>query len=219
MDRDLHQGGEKTARKIPEERAATPEEIESAIAALSEAEWYRLRRFADYQVFRLGVKAGDRRGSDLLNEVFIRLVARTRRWDKAKVGFLGLLYRAMESIADSWLRKQLSPTEQPILASALITQNEGGELSDPAEEWGSTEVDPAQMLVYKETLDQIDGLFVDDEQVQMVIAALRDNYDPAGIRELWGFSQKEYNAIIVRMRRHLKKAGIADPSKEPLYVP
>jgi len=74
------------------------------------------------------------------------------------------------------------------------------------------------MLVYKETLDQIDALFADDPEVQMVLEALRDGYDPPGIRALWGFSQKEYNAIVVRMRRRIETAGITNPTGGPLHV-
>src|SRR5437667_2553884 len=144
--------GSNKLRKVPEERAATPDEIRAAIDALSKTGWYRLRKFADYHTFLLGEKAGDRRGGDLLNEAFNRLLQRSRKWDKSKVGFLGFLYGAMESIADSWQRKNLSPTESPALASSLVTENDEGEPSDPAEEFESTAADPAQMLVYKETL-------------------------------------------------------------------
>ena len=205
--------GKKTVGKVPEERAATPDEIRAAIAALSKADWYRLRTFADYYIFLLSDRAGERRGGDLLNEAFKRLLERSRKWDKSKVGFLGFLYGAVESIADSWQRKKVSPTEAPVLASSLVTENDDGESSDPAEEFELKAADPAQVLVYKETLDQIDALFADDPEVRMVIEALSDGYDPPGIRELWGFSQKQYNAIVVRMRRHIAKARIADPTK------
>jgi DNA-directed RNA polymerase specialized sigma24 family protein len=204
--------------KIPEERAATPDEIRAAIDALSKTDWYRLRKFADYHIFLLGEKAGDRRGDDLLNEAFKRLLQRSRKWDKSKVGFLGFLYGAMESIADSWQRKKASPTEAPALASSLVTENDEGESSDPAEEFESTAANPAQMLVYKETLGQIDALFADDQEVRMVIEALGDGYDPPGIRGLWEFSQKQYNAIVVRMRRHVERTGITDPTRGRRHV-
>lgn len=203
---------------MPEERAATPNEVRAAIDALSNTDWYRLRKFADCHASLLGEKAGDRRGCDLLNEAFKRLLQRSRKWDKTKVGFMSLLYGAVESIANSWLRKKVSPMEAAALASSLVTENEEGELSDPVEEFQSTAADPAQMLVYKETLDQIDALFADDPEVQMVLEALRDGYDPPGIRALWGFSQKEYNAIVVRMRRRIETAGITNPTGGPLHV-
>jgi hypothetical protein len=210
--------GNKTPRRVPEERAATPDEIQGAVSALSKTDWYRLGKFADYQIFLLAEKAGDRRGGDLLNEAFRRLLQQSRNWDRTKVGFMGFLFGAMESIANSWLRKKESPTEAPALASSLITENADGELSDPAEEFQSTAADGVQMLVYRETIAQISALFSDDQEVQMVIEGLRDGLDPRAIRELWGFSQKQYNAIVVRMRRHLEKAGITDPTRERRHV-
>jgi hypothetical protein len=72
--------------------------------------------------------------------------------------------------------------------------------------------------MYKETLAEIDTLFADDQEVQMVIEALREGYDPPGVRELWGLSQKQYNAIIVRMRRHIEKAGIVNPTRGQRHV-
>jgi hypothetical protein len=52
-----------TAGKVPEERAATAAEVEAAIEALSDADWYRLRDFAERRAFLLKEKA---RGRDLL---------------------------------------------------------------------------------------------------------------------------------------------------------
>ncbi len=203
--------GKKPPRQVPEDRAATPDEIQAAIDALSKTDWYRLREFADYHAFPLGESAGDHPGEDLLNEAFSRLLAQSRKWDKSKVGFMSFLYGAMKSIANSWLRKKDSPTEAPALASSLVVESEQGEPSDPAEEFQSAAISVAEMLVYKETLDRIATLFAGDQEVQMFLEAAREGYDPPGIRQLWGWSQNQYNAIVVRMRRHIEKAGITDP--------
>jgi hypothetical protein len=143
--------GEHKTRRVPEEQAATPDEIREAVDSLSKADWYRLRKFAEYYIFLLSDKAGDRGGSDLLNEAFKRLLERSRKWDKTKVDFMGFLFGAMESIADSWQRKKVTPTEAPILASSLVTNNEEGELSDPAEQFQSANVNQDQMFMCKET--------------------------------------------------------------------
>lgn len=210
--------GKESARKIPEERAATPEEVHAAIETLTPTDWYRLRKFADYYIFLLGEKVGDRRADDLLSEAFTRFLERTRKWDKTKVDFMGVLFGAIESISDSWSRKKTSPTEAPVLASSLVVEDEDGVRSDPAEAFQSTSVSADQMLIYKKTLEAIDALFADDSEVRMVLEAFRDGYDPPGVRELWGFTQKNYNAIIVRMRRNIEKAGITDPTKGPHHV-
>ncbi len=83
-------GNNTASEKVPEERAATPEEIRAAIEGLSKTDSHRLLRFADFQIVLLGERAGDRRGGDLLNEVFKRLLERTRKWDKSKVDFPGV---------------------------------------------------------------------------------------------------------------------------------
>jgi|SRR6185312_6631102 len=210
--------GKEAARNITEERAATPEEVHAAIEALTPTDWYRLRKFAEYYIFLLGQKAADRRADDLLNEAFTRFLERTRKWDKSKVNFMGVLFGAIESISDSWSRKKTTPTESPVLASSLVVEDEDGLLSDPAEAFPSTSVSAPQMLIYKQTLDRIDALFTDDTEVQMVLEAFRDGYDPPGIRELWEFTQKQYNAIVVRMRRKIEKAGLTDPTKGPHHV-
>jgi len=66
--------------------------------------------------------------------------------------------------------------------------------------------------------EKIDELFADDREVQMVLEAFREGYDPPGVRELWELTHKQYNAIVVRMRRSIKKAGITDPTKGPHHV-
>jgi len=208
----------KTSAAVSEQRVTTPDEINAAVETLSGTEWYRLRKFADAHILLLGEKAGDRRGPDLLNTAFERLLDGSRTWDKTKVGFMGLLYGAMRSIANSWLRKKVTPTEAPVLASALVKEDEDGNLSDPAEDFESQSPDDATMLVYRTTLDQINKVCADDEEIQMVLEGFRDGLDPSGIRELWGFSQTKYNAIVRRMRRRLDTAGITDPTMEHRHV-
>jgi hypothetical protein len=131
---------------------------------------------------------------------------------------MGFLYGAMESIADSWLRRKDSPTEAPVLASSLIKENGDGDLSDPAEGFRSEAPDQARMLIYRETLKGIATLLADDEEIQMVIEGIREGLDPAAIRELWGLSQPQYNTIVVRMRRCIARTGITDPRMERRHV-
>jgi hypothetical protein len=52
----------------------------------------------------------------------------------------------------------------------------------------------------------------------MILEGFRGGLEPPAIRELWNFSQKEYDTIITRMRRKLKRAGIVPPQKGGTYV-
>ena len=74
------------------------------------------------------------------------------------------------------------------------------------------------MLLYNETLSQTEALFVNDPEVLKVLEAFREGYDPAATRDFWGLSQKEYNTIIVRMRRTIERAGILDPTRGVRHV-
>jgi hypothetical protein len=75
------------------------------------------------------------------------------------------------------------------------------------------------MLIFKETLAQIETLMeTESDDVRSLFEGMRENYSPSEIRELWGWSQEKYNAVAVKMRRHLNKAGIFDPTKEKHHV-
>jgi DNA-directed RNA polymerase specialized sigma24 family protein len=110
---------DKAAKKVPEDRAATAAEVETAILALSPADWYRLRNFAERREMLLSEKL---QGRDLLGEAFERLLRGTRKWDRTKAGFMTFLYGAMRSIAYSWLKEKVKPTEAPLLASSLVIE-------------------------------------------------------------------------------------------------
>ena len=64
-----------------------------------------------------------------------------------------------------------------------------------------------------ETLLAIDNLFKEDQEAQMILTAWQDGYDPVGVRELWGLSQNDYNAIVRRIRRTIEAASIR-PDRE-----
>lgn len=197
----------KPPRRVPEEAAAAPGEIAAAIEALNTGDRTRLKRFADYRVWWLGPKADSRTGDDLLQTALTDLLADTRRWNKSKVGFVKFLTGAMRSISSNWARSY-KQNETLVLDADLRRENEEGEEFSPLDNAQGDTSNPDKRLSDKHTLDLIDDLFKDDERAQMVLTALQEGYDPAGVRELWDLSQKEYNAIVRRIRRQLFAAGI-----------
>lgn len=211
--------GIKTAAKVPEERAATPAEIDAAIAALSDADWVRLEGFASMQVLPLQRRVPECLGQELLNEAFKRLLSRSRKWDKTKDGFMEFLFSAMESIANSWTRQTFTAKGKTILFSTLISETEEGDSIGPQILLETSEIDSGQMLIFKETIAQIDKLMeTETDDVRSLYEGMRENYSPSEIRNLWEWSQEKYNAVALRMRRHLKKAGVMDPTKEKRHV-
>jgi hypothetical protein len=125
----------------------------------------------------------------------------------------------MRSIASNWA-KSYREHEALVLESQLRRTDEEGREFSPLDHFPDLRSNPEQRLRNRQTLDQIDALFKGDEKAQMVIAAWRDGYDPAGTRQLWGFSQNEYNTVVRRIRRTLDSAGITpDRERGATYVP
>ena len=197
----------KPPRRVPEEAAATHEEIAAAIEALTPGDWARVKSFAASRIWRLGPKADSRTSDDLIQTALTDLLEDTRRWNKSKVGFVQFLTGAMKSISSNWARSY-KKEETPMLETDLQQENEEGKTFSPLEKVQDHTPNPAAQLHDKQTLELIDDLFKDDEKAQMVLTAWQERYDPAGVRELWNLSQNEYNAIVRRIRRQLFAAGI-----------
>lgn len=211
--------GKKTVATVPEERAATPSEVDQAIAALSDADWLRLEGFANVQVIPLKRRVPECHGQELLNEAFKRLLSGSRKWDKTKDGFLKFLFSTMESIAHSWTKHTFTVKGKTILFSTLVSETEEGESTRPEEQLEAAGIDTDQMMIFKETIGQIEALMeTEDQDVRSLFEGMRENFSPPEIRDLWGWSQEKYNAVATKMRRHLKKAGIFDPTKEKHHV-
>jgi hypothetical protein len=197
----------KPPRRVPEEAAATFEEITAAIEALTPGEWAKLRRYADYRTFYLGPKAEGRTGDDLLNTALTDLLEDTRRWNKVKVGFFRFLAGAITSISSNWA-KSFKQAETPVTEADVLRTDIEGEVFSPLNSVPSRRPDPEQTRHQKQTLERIETLFKGDEKAQMVLMAWQEGCDPAGVRELWELSQNDYNTIVRRIRRRLDDAGM-----------
>lgn len=205
----------KAVKPVPEDRAATPAEIEAAVNELSDADWYRLRTCAERLEFLLQEKA---MGRDLLGEAFERLLRGSRKWDKTKAGLVTFLFGVMRSICNAWFRAKESPTERPTLASSRIVEDEEGHIYNPVEDYAGQEPTTEELLVFREILLRIDDVLSDDQEARMILEGFREGLEPPAIRELWEFSQTQYDTIITRMRRKLKKARIVQPQLGATHV-
>ena len=193
---------------VSEDRAATPAEIEDAVNKLSDADWYRLRNCAERLEFLLQERA---MGRDILGEAFERLLRRSRKWDKTKAGLVTFLFGAMRSICNAWFRAKESPTERPSLATSLTAEDEEGRLSDPVSESAALDPTAEELFILREALARVDEVLSDDQEALMIVEGFRDGLGPSGIRELWSLSQPQYETIVIRMRRKIKRAGILQP--------
>ena len=210
----------KPPRRVPEEAAAIPADIASAIKVLTPADWARLNRYATYRIRTIGPKAEGRTGDDLLQTALVDLLEGTRRWNKDKVGFVKFLIWAMKSISSNWARGY---KEEETLAYVLDVKKDSqeGETIGPLDHIADVGPDSRQLVLNEEVrqsdrelLEAIDQLFKDDEKARMVIEAWEEGYDPPVVRELWRLSQKDYDTIVRRIRRRVDRAGLTFGGRE-----
>jgi hypothetical protein len=202
-------------RRVLKEAAATPAEIAAAIEALTSAQLAKLKQFAKNRIWKLGPKAGEKTPDDLFQIAVDSLLDDTRRWDKRKVDLFGFLRDAMRSISSNWA-KSYSEEVTAVLEADLRKANEEGQIYSPLDVMSDGHADPEERVIAEEKrrrdqemLNEIEHTFKDDEEAQMMLSAIHDGYDPPGTRELWGWSQNDYNTIIRRIRRTLDRAGMS----------
>ena len=122
------------------------------------------------------------------------------------------LFGAMKSISSNWA-KSYRPEEALVLEADLRKRNEEGKITSPVDGYASERRPAEEHMTDVETLLAIDNLFKEDQEAQMILTAWQDGYDPVGVRELWGLSQNDYNAIVRRIRRTIEAASIR-PDRE-----
>lgn len=205
---------ERVPSRVPEEKAATPDQIRAAIESLTEADFERLDEFAKNRVRRLGPKAARITAGELLNEAVISILDGTRRWNPEKVDLPGLLIGAMRSITSNWARKY-DPDEGLVLESDLKRPGSDGEAGttvfDTAE---SKEPNPEQVLLASELsreqllVERIEQIFTDDPDANWVLECWADGMDGPAIKQLLDWTETQLNTTVRRIRRKIKAKGI-----------
>lgn len=189
--------GKKSGR-IPEDEAASQDEIVEAFEALSDNEQRRLYKYADsfalmYSYKLVGVFTGD----DLFNEAFIRTFDGRRRWRKDSVDFFGHLYGVISSIANEWSNKKLE--------GKLHKVHQDKEGKNPIDNLASSGQKFEETLAAKEEIGRIEKYFEGDSQAQEVIDGWGSGWGGSEIKEVLGFNQTQYETIVKRIRRGVEK--------------
>ena len=194
---------EKPARRIPEENAASQEEILAAMNALTDEQFLKLRGFARFRISGLGRKNGGRDYEDLLGEALKATLAGDRRWNKS-VSFFQHLLGAMRSISTHW--KEQFDTGEGRLGIPVSWPDPYGEENGPLHDIPSTDPDCERVLSAKQELEEIEQIFTDDPLIREIIDGLRDNMPGPDIQQILGLSQREYETAVKRMRRKVRAA-------------
>ena len=194
--------GKKPSRSVPENVAATREEVDLAVESLTTTQLVRLRKFAAWRIRGLGRATLGREANDLLGEALVSTLAGAegsgegRRWNKV-VDFVKHLTGAMRSISDHW-RQQFDERE-PHLESDLTTVDpEGNELS-PLATIPSGDPPADRAFGAKEEIARILPMFKDDNEAILVLEGWVEGMTGSEIMDL-GFTKKQHEAAVKRIR-------------------
>jgi DNA-directed RNA polymerase specialized sigma24 family protein len=184
-------------RRVPEEKAASIDEVLAAIEALTPAESTRLLKFAQRRIAAMGRKSKGRSGHGLLQEAITSVLEDGRRWNKETVSFVGFLFGAIRSISYNWCRA-FDPDEA-YLECELSEENEDGVVMNPLLHASSPNPDPEGSVILKEEAEhrinrvqRIKELIASRTVASLIIEAQLEGMGGPEIREGLGISQKEY---------------------------
>ena len=195
-------GKKEPARRVPSEAAATIEEIEAAIRALSTEELVRLTKYAAFRV--RGIRAAYRKardGGELLGDALTSTLDGSRRWRRS-VPFAQHLRGVMRSMGGHWA-SDANP-DRAVPASAVMTVDSQGGLIDPIEEASSGAPSQERQLMAREKLEILRREFAKDDLVLLIIDGLGEEYAPGELPDLLGVSKAEVVAALKKLRRHAR---------------
>ncbi|MBF5039896.1 sigma-70 family RNA polymerase sigma factor [Methylophilus sp. 13] len=168
-------------------------ELKELIESMSDAEWMKLGKSADYLSWGLGID-----GQDLLNIAFCKALEGKRKCRKG-LPVLVFIYRAMESLVSAYLKKR---KRDPLAQSVdLVIEDD---LLDSLDLEPNIDT-PEQILIAKETLEKIDDTLSGNETIEMVFMAQLDGYSPQEIQNLVGLTPVQYASTLTSIRRKLNK--------------
>lgn len=196
-------------RPSADKTPATQQEIEEALAALTEAEVIRLTEVSDYRHGTLGARRAGRHEGDILSDAITAVLEGRRKWIKANVAFVPFILGVMKSLT-SHIR-----TGRAVDAFDEITPNPANDDED-AEGFveqipAAAPVDPERLLLARELDGQIRERFKEDPEVLLIYEAFLEKMKPAEIKACLELSEKQYNAAALRLRRAVAKFANGGP--------
>ncbi len=198
----------KASRRIPEEKAATQQEIVAAVEALTPQELSRLKGYAEWRVAGMGRAAQGQNGEDLLRKAITATFEGSRRWNKDEVQFGQHLIGAMRSIS-SHERDQFDPKEAMLEADLIRTAADGDEVN-PLATLESSAASPQRALEAKEQVEGIEAIANKNSLAWLIWDGFRSGMSGPEIRETLSVSQKDYDTALKWLRRKVRPRAKKD---------
>lgn len=194
-----------TKTVTPKGEFATDDEVEAAIAALTEADAIRLNKIAAFRARSLqglGLGIGP---DDLLQDALMRTVngavatgPGARRWRKG-IPFVKHLDQTMRSIA-SHARENLEDI-------TLLDASEVHSKATADGPFASRRADPERLAAAREQLALVHKKFADDDLVGLVIEGLADEMTGPDIQKDLGITETQFESAMTKLRRGVDREG------------
>lgn len=191
--------------------AASPEEVEAAILALTKSELLGIRRCGNDLLAPAGGLLRGRDVDDLISEAMTLALDGTRGWPAGRVDFVGFLRQTMWSIASGWYeRRDTNEAGETFLA----TRAEPGSL----EALGSAASTPAMQVRYvlaREALANLKHGLASDPAALEVLEGLEAGYSGTELKEVLEISETELQTRKRRISRLARKLRETDGRTDP----
>jgi hypothetical protein len=172
------------------------DEIATAIHALTDAQWIRLRKASGYFAWIPALS-----GEDLLQEAFCRALAGSRQCPTG-VDVVKFLIDAMRSIANGENEKVENQIDTvPVVQPGVATYG----AVDPKDSTDSQEETMVAAEINEATRQAILGLFPNDQQARDLADGILAGYEGEDLRALTDLDQKGYASKRRFMRRTIDK--------------
>jgi hypothetical protein len=200
------EGGRKSSRRVPEDKAATFDEVEAAIEALSPEEERRLLLKARTRISVIGRAALRRDEEDLLREAITATLDGTRRgdgrhWNK-NVSFFQHLVGAMRSISSHWL--EAFDEQEAFLEADVQSQDEEGHVLNPMLNVKAATPNQDRELIAREQVERLKKLVASRDLAVLIVDGLREGMNGPEIKNLLEISQTQYETEMKWIRRTLR---------------
>lgn len=179
---------------------ASTQEVALALKNLSVADLLRLKQIAGMR--SMGFVTID--WEDLINEAVMRILAGTRRWPKS-VPFIAFMAQTIRSVAsEEWRRLEQA---QITLESEMVSVDDGephGSLGDIS----ANPFHPEREVIARKTLGEIERLFADDTEAQLILTSLAQGLTPTETQTDARMSPTQYASAQKRIRRKLARYSL-----------
>jgi DNA-directed RNA polymerase specialized sigma24 family protein len=191
---------QKSSTRVPDEEAASANDVMAELASLSDEQCLRLQRYAQSRVGGLGRGSLSSDATALLSEAILATCDGDRRWHKTSVDFFGHLIGVIHSKSSHLHKKAAS--NKTYLESDVIAEGQAG---SPIENSPSLSPNPEASLLAHEAVERIESAVAERPIGWMILEARREGMNRAEIIEEFQISGTEYDTNLRWLRRTVQK--------------